>query len=61
MKKIFAVLSGFAASAGTAIAAVPTEVTTALSDGKTDAVTVAGLALAIVIGVAAIKYMRRAI
>lgn len=42
-------------------AAVPASVTTALTDAATDSVTVAGLALAIIVGIAAFKYMRRAI
>lgn len=42
-------------------AAVPTEVTTALTDGKADAMSVAGLALVIVIAIAAFKYMRRGV
>ncbi len=45
----------------TAFAAVPTEVTTALSDGKTDTLTVAGLSLVILISVAVFKYMRRGV
>lgn len=43
-----------------AFAAVPTEVTTALTDAKTDALAVAALALIIVIAIAAFKYMKRA-
>lgn len=46
---------------GEAQAAVPVAVTTALSDGLTDATTVAGAALIIVVGVAVFKYMRRAL
>lgn len=42
-------------------AAVPTEVTTALTDAKTDALVVAGLALVVVIAIAAFKYMRRGV
>lgn len=49
------------AAAGSAMAAVPTEVSDALTTGKTDAITVAGLGLVIVIGVAVIKYMRRGV
>lgn len=44
-----------------ALAAVPTEVSTALTDGKADAMTVAGLSLVILIGIAAFKYMRRGV
>ena len=44
-----------------AFAAVPANVTTALGDALTDATTVAGLALIIVVGIAAFRYMRRAV
>lgn len=46
---------------GTAQAAVPAGVTTALGDGLTDATAVAALALIIVVGIAVFKYMRRAL
>lgn len=42
-------------------AAVDTGISTALTGGATDAAAVAGLALLIVIGVAVVKYMRRAV
>lgn len=58
MKKAFGVL---ALSPLSAFAAVPTEVTTALTDGKADALTVAGLGLVIVICIAAFKYMRKGV
>lgn len=60
-QKLFAIVTGLTFMAGNALAAVPADVTTALEDAKTDAVAVAGLALVIVIGIAAIKYMRRAV
>lgn len=60
MKK-FGLFSALSVMAGSAFAAVPTEVSTALGDAKTDATTVAGLALVIVIAIAAIKYMKRAV
>lgn len=44
-----------------AMAAVPTEVSTALTDAKADSLTVAGLALVIVIAIAAFKFMKRAV
>lgn len=44
-----------------AFAAVPTEVSTALTDAKADALTVAGLALVVVIAIASFKYMRRGV
>ena len=40
-------------------AAVPSEVTTALGDMKTDALTVAGLVLVAIIAVVAFKFMRK--
>ena len=43
------------------MAAVPTEVTTALADGKADTLAVAGLSLVIIISVAVFKYMRRGV
>jgi hypothetical protein len=46
---------------GSAHAAVPAGVTTALGDALTDSVTVAGLALVVIIGIAAFKFMRRAV
>ncbi|MBN8764053.1 MAG: hypothetical protein BGP20_07030 [Thiobacillus sp. 63-78] len=58
------IVSGFAAATatmGTAFAEVPTEVSTALTDAKADSLTVAGLALVIIIAIAAFKFMRRAV
>jgi VIT1/CCC1 family predicted Fe2+/Mn2+ transporter len=60
-KKVSGVLAGLVATTGSAFAAVPASVTTALTDAAADSVTVAGLALAIIVGIAAFKYMRRAI
>ena len=45
---------------GSAMAAVPTEVTTALGDLKTDSTTVASLAFAAFLAVLAFAYMKRA-
>jgi hypothetical protein len=42
-------------------AAVPAGVTSALSDAGTDGITVAGAVLVVVVGIAAFKYMRRAL
>lgn len=42
-----------------AFAAVPTEVTTALTDMKADALVVAGVVLVAIIAVAAIKFIRK--
>lgn len=47
------------AAAAPVFAAVPTEVTTAMSDMKADALTVAGLVLVAIIAVAAFKFMRK--
>jgi len=49
------------ALSGGAMAAVPVGVTTSLTDAATDSVTVAGLVLAVIVGVMAFKYMRRAL
>lgn len=46
-------------AAGNAMAAVPTEVTTALSDAKTDGVTVATAVLVAIVAIFAFKLMRR--
>lgn len=66
--KVFQKLSGklaafgsmLVAGAGSAFAAVPADVTTALTDASADTKTVAGLALAIMIGIAVFLWMRRA-
>lgn len=47
------------ATAGAAHAAVPAEVSTALAEMKSDAMTVAGLVLVAIIVVAAFKFMRK--
>lgn len=59
MKKIAFVLSGLAASTGSAFAAVPTEVTTALGDAKTDGVAVATAVLVALVAIYAFKLMRK--
>lgn len=46
---------------GNAMAALPAEVNTAMSDAKTDAVSLAMLGLLIVIAIAAVKYIRRGV
>lgn len=63
MNKIrFALVSaGLLAAGGSAFAAVPAEVTTALTDMKADGLVVAGAVLVAVIAVAAFKFIRRAI
>lgn len=47
------------ASAGSAFAAVPADVTTALTDMKADALTVASLVTVALIAVMAFKFMRK--
>ena len=47
------------ATAGSAFAAVPADVTTALTDMKADALTVAGLVIVALIAVMAFKFMRK--
>lgn len=61
MKQLAVAGSGLLGAIVTAHAAVPAEVSTALSDGKADAMTVAGLALVIIIAIAAFKYMRKGV
>lgn len=46
-------------AAGSAMAAVPAEVTDALADMKADALVVAGAVLVAIIAVAAIKFIRK--
>lgn len=60
MKKYLAV-APLSALAGSVFAAVPAEVSSALTDAKADSLTVAGLALVIIIAIAAFKFMRRAV
>lgn len=59
--KVVAVAAGSVAAIESASAALPADVTTALTDGKADGVTLAGGALVIVIAVAAFKLMRRGV
>lgn len=56
-----AVGAGALMLAGQAYAAVPADVTTALEEAKTDAMTVGGLVLVVIIAIAAFKFIRRAI
>ncbi|MNL84746.1 Bacteriophage coat protein B [compost metagenome] len=60
-KAKLAALAALSLAAGSAMATVPTEVTTALTEGKTDTLAVAGGALVIIIAVAVFKYMRRGV
>ncbi len=52
-------ISGLSGLAGSVYAAEPTDVTAALGDMQTDALTVAGLVLVAIIAVAAFKFMRK--
>lgn len=62
MNKRFATAAVLSAgSIGSAMAAVPANVSTALSDGLTDASAVAALGLIIVVAIAVFKYMRRGV
>lgn len=61
MKKIqVAVVSLGSLVTASAFAAVPAEVTTAISSAGTDAAILGGLVLAVLIGIAAFKWLRRA-
>lgn len=59
--RIAAVPAALGLGLGNAFAAVPTEVTTALTDAKADALTIAGLAFAILIAIVGFMWMRRAV
>ena len=53
--------SGLAGLSGSAMAAVPVEVTTAMGDAATDGAAMGTLALLVVVAIAAIKYLKRAV
>ena len=61
MKKIKLALlaSAVMGVASSAMATVPTEVTTAVTDMKADGLTVAGAVLGAIIAIAAIKFIRK--
>lgn len=59
--KVVSVACGAFVLPGAVFAAVPENVSTGLTTAATDAGAVAGLALLIVIGIAAFKYMRRGV
>ena len=62
MNKRFATAAVLSAgSIGSAMAAVPANVSTALSDGLTDASAVSALGLIIVVAIAVFRYMRRGV
>lgn len=64
LKKLF-VRAGVVAGAGLlatqAMAEVPAAVNTAITDAGTDAAVIGGLVLVVIVGIAAFKYMRRAL
>ena len=64
-KALFARLAALSAlstlAAGSAMAAVPAEVTTALTDMKDDGLTIAGAVLVAIIAIAAFKMIRKAV
>lgn len=60
MKKIFS-FAGLSTVASSTFAAVPTEVTTAIADGKADMLTVAAAMLGVLIALVAFKLMRKAL
>jgi uncharacterized membrane protein len=61
MKAFLKVIGLWLLSLGVCLAAVPAAVTTALGDAGTDSVTVAGVVLAVIVGIFAIKLMRKAL
>lgn len=62
MKKLQLLVGGASAlSMGSVFAAVPAEVTTAIETAGTDSVTVASAVLAVIVGIFAIKLMRRSL
>ena len=60
-KKIISAVAFASVSIGSAMAAVPADVTTALTDMKTDGVTVATLVVVAGLVVFGIKFLRRAV
>lgn len=63
--KRFNIAQLFAASAalvaGSAFAEVPADAITAITEAGTDAATIGGLVLVVLIGIASFKYLRRAL
>lgn len=60
MNKVRASLATLAAFGSSAFAAVPSDVTTAITDMKADGLTVATAVLVAIIAVAAVKFLRKA-
>lgn len=61
MFKLLSIVSFLALSIGSANAAVDAAVTTALTTAGTDAATVGAAVLVVLVGIAAFKYIRRAL
>lgn len=61
LKKVVAAGSALTLAAGSALAAVPTDVTTAMGDMKTDGIAVATAFLVAIIAIAAFKLMKRGV
>lgn len=61
VKQSFALGLASVVAAGQAMAEVPTAVNTAITGAGTDAATIGGLVLVVIVGIAAFKYMRRAL
>ncbi len=61
MKRAAAGLAVTAVCASSAMAALPTEVDTAMSDGLTDVQKLGVAGLLIIVGIAVYKYMKRAV
>ena len=59
MKKLSLVLGGLVASTGSAFAAVPASVITALSDAQTDGVTIATAVFVAIVAMYSFKLMRK--
>lgn len=59
MKKLSLVLGGLVASTGSAFAAVPASVTTALADAQTDGVTIATAVFVAIVAMYSFKLMRK--
>lgn len=59
LKKVCGVLVGVAATTGSAFAAVPVAVTTALTDAQADGVTIASAVFVAIVAMFAFKLMRK--
>ncbi len=59
MRKLSVLAAVLFTGVGSAMAAVPTDVTTAISSAGTDAATVAGAVFVAIVGICAIKLMRK--